>query len=105
MMARRLDKRSKIEELMRTITENIQNLINYHAMKSANPILFIKFREIVEEIALLILLLSINKINIQTFHNYNIDSSMQYNNINQDNNTINNFADIIDNSIFNLDKK
>lgn len=70
MIARRLDKRSKIEELMKTIIEDAQNLVNYHTVKSASPTLFIKLGEIVKEIVLLTPSLPTDKIDTQAFHNY-----------------------------------
>lgn len=46
-VARRLGKGSKVEELMQSITEDAQNLVNYHAVKSASPKLCMKLEEIV----------------------------------------------------------
>lgn len=109
-VARRLGKRSKVEELMRAITEDAQNLVNYHAVKSASPALHTKLGEIAEEMASLAPLLPMDEADTQTFNNYNgtqnvsTGSSTQHNNINQGSGTMNNFPGITDNPTFNLGK-
>jgi N-terminal domain on NACHT_NTPase and P-loop NTPases len=49
--AQQQGKESKVEDLMRAITENAQNLLNYSAVKLASPALHTKLREIAEETA------------------------------------------------------
>lgn len=49
-VAQRLGKGSKVEELMKSITEDAQNLVNYHVVKSARPELCTKLEEVIEEI-------------------------------------------------------
>ncbi|RMZ90383.1 hypothetical protein DV736_g2368, partial [Chaetothyriales sp. CBS 134916] len=48
-VARRLGKGSKVEELLKAITEDAQNLVNYHAVKSARPDLWTEFEAIIKE--------------------------------------------------------
>jgi N-terminal domain on NACHT_NTPase and P-loop NTPases len=109
-VARRLGKGSKVEELMRAITEDAQNLVNYHTVKSASPALYIKLGEIAEEMESLAPSLPMDEADTQTFHNYSgtqnfsTGSSTQHNNINQGSGTMNNFAGITGNPIFNLGK-
>ena len=109
--ARRLGKGSKVEELMRAITEDAQNLVDYHAVKSASPTLFTRLGEIAKEMASLAPSLPTDEADTQTFHNYkgtqnvSTGSSTQHNNINQGGGTMNNFAGITGNPTFNLGKK
>jgi N-terminal domain on NACHT_NTPase and P-loop NTPases len=53
IVAQRLGEGSKVEELMKAIAEDVQNLVNYHAVKPANPTLYKKLEEIIKETALL----------------------------------------------------
>jgi dimeric dUTPase (all-alpha-NTP-PPase superfamily) len=69
-VAHRLGKGSRVEELMRVITEDAQNLVNYHAVKSASLVLYTKLGEIAEEMVSLALLLPVNEADIQAFNNY-----------------------------------
>jgi hypothetical protein len=110
-VARRLGKGAKVEELMMAITEDAQNLVNYHAVKSASPALYTKLGEIAEEMASLAPSLLVEEADTQAFHNYSgtqnvsTGSSTQHNNINQGSGMMNNFAGITGNPIFNLGKK
>jgi N-terminal domain on NACHT_NTPase and P-loop NTPases len=109
-MARQLGKGSKVEELMKAITEDAQNLVNYHAVKSASPALYTKLGEIAEEMASLAPSLPVDEADIQTFHNYggtqsiSTGSSTQHNNINRGSGTMNNFASITGNPTFHQGK-
>ena len=46
-VARRLGKGNKVEELLKAIAEDTQNLVNYHAVKSASPSLYAKLEDFV----------------------------------------------------------
>ena len=48
-VVQRLGKGGKVEELMRSISEDAQNLVNYHAVKSAKPELCAQLEEIIKE--------------------------------------------------------
>lgn len=48
-VTQRLGKGSKVEELMKAMTEDVQSLVNYHVVKSASPELCNKLEEIVKE--------------------------------------------------------
>jgi N-terminal domain on NACHT_NTPase and P-loop NTPases len=109
-VARRLGKGSKVEDLMRAITEDAQNLVNYHAVKSASPALYIKLGEIAEEMKSLAPSLPVDEADTQTFYNYDgmqsvsTGSSTQHNNVNQGSGTMNSFAGITGNPTFNQGK-
>ena len=48
-VSRRLGKGSKVEELLKAITEDTQALVNYHAVKSASPNLAAKLEDVIKE--------------------------------------------------------
>lgn len=109
-VARRLGKGSKVEELMKAITEDAQNLVNYYAVKSVSPQLYTKLEEIAEEMASLPSSLPVDEADTQTFHNYggtqnvSTGSSTQHIYNNHGSGTMNNFASITGNPVFNLGK-
>lgn len=100
MVARRLGKGGKVEELMRAMAEDAQNLVNYNGVKSASPALHTKLTEIAEEMESIAPSLSYGGT-----QNVSTGSSTQHNNINQGNGTMNNFASITGNPTFYLGKK
>lgn len=69
-VARRLGKGSKVEELMQSITEDAQNLVNYHVVKSASPELCMKLEQIVTDMQAVEPSLSSDDIASQTFNAY-----------------------------------
>lgn len=109
-VARRLGKGTTVEDLMKAITEDAQNLVNYHAVKSAKPVLSTRLEAIAEEMESLEPSLPVDEADKQMFHNYdgtqNISTgnSTQHNYSNQGSGTMNNFASITGNPTFNLGK-
>lgn len=109
-IAQRLGKGSKVEELLKSITEDAQNLVNYQAVKSARPELCSKLEEVIKEMEAIEPSLPYNDDLTQTFNAYggyqNISTgtSTQHININPGSGTMNNFGGITGNPVFHLGK-
>ena len=99
-VARRLGKGSKVEELMKSVSEDAQNLVNYHAVKSANPELCMKLEEIVTAMQSVEPSLPNDDIASQTFNAYggpqNVSTgqSTQYNSSNTGSGETHNYGGI-----------
>jgi hypothetical protein len=84
-VARRLGMGSKVEELMKSVTEDAQGLVNYHTVKSARPDLCMKLRDIITEMKSVEPSLPSDDIVSQTFNAYgglqnvSTGNSTQYN--------------------------
>ncbi|KAK5947999.1 hypothetical protein OHC33_010983 [Knufia fluminis] len=110
-VARRLGKGSKVEELMQSITEDAQSLVNYHTVKSASPELCMKLEEIVTTMQSVEPSLPNDDIASQTFNAYggpqNVSTgqSTQYNSSNTGSGETHNYGGIEGNPVFNFGKK
>lgn len=110
-VAKRLGKGSKVEELMRSITVDAQNLVNYHTVKSAKPELCNKLEEIIKEIEAVEPSLPSVDCTSQTFsafggpQNISTGSSTQYNSPNTGDGTMHNYGGVTGNNpVFNYGK-
>ena len=110
-VARRLGKGSKVEELMKLITEDAQILVNYHVVKSANPELCIKLEEIVAEMKSVEPSLPSDEVGSQTFNTsggpqyVSTGSSTQYNSLNTGSGDTHNYGGITGSPVFHIGKK
>jgi len=108
-VTRRLGKGSRVEELMKAIIEDAQNLVNYHAIQSTNPEVCPKLEEIIKEMDSVQPSLSMDEADSQIVNNcggtqnVSTGSSTQHN-INQGSGTMNNSANIPGNPPFHLGK-
>ncbi|KAK5069736.1 hypothetical protein LTR64_008081 [Lithohypha guttulata] len=86
MVAKRLGKGSKVEELMAEMTKDAQNLVNYHSVKSSRPDLFTRLDEMLVEIQALEPSIPSDDVPGNTFNAYggvqtvNTGSGSQYSN-------------------------
>lgn len=109
-VARRLGKGNKVEELMKAITEDVQNLVNYHTVKSTSPELYTKLQELMKEIDGVESSLPDEEATPQTFNAYggpqNVSTgdSKQYNSFNTGSGTTHNYGGITGNPTFNFGK-
>lgn len=109
-VAKRWGKTTRVEELMKSITEDAQNLVNYHAVKSVKPELCSQLEEIIKEMESVKPSLLSDDGESQIFNAYggtqnvSTGSSTQHISINKGSGTVNNFASITGNPIFNLGK-
>ena len=108
-VAKRLGKGSKVEELMKSIAEDTQHLVNYHAVKSAKPELCMRLEEIIAEMESVEPSLPTDDVASQIFNAYrgpqnvSTGSSTQYNSSNTGGQT-HNFGGITGNPTFNFGK-
>jgi hypothetical protein len=108
-VAKRLGKGSKVEELMKSITGDTQQLVNDHAVKLAKPELCMRLDEIIAEIESVESSLPTDDVTSQTFNAYggpqnvSTGSSTQYNNSNAGGQT-HNYGGIQGNPTFNFGK-
>lgn len=109
MVARRLGKGNRVEELMTAITEDAQHLVNYHSVKSASPQLHTQLEEIVKEMKALEPSIPIEEATSQTFNaddggiqNISTGSSTQYNSSNTGSGITHNYGGITGNPTFNF---
>lgn len=109
-VVRRLGKGSKVEELMKSISEDAQNLVNYHAVKSASPELCTKLEEIVTEMKSAEPSLPSDDLGSDTFNTEggqqynNTGSGTQYNSLNTGSGDTHNYGGITGNPVFNIGK-
>ncbi|KAK5082568.1 hypothetical protein LTS08_008833 [Lithohypha guttulata] len=111
-VAKRLGKGSKVEELMKAITEDAQNLFNYHSVKSARPklctLLCTQLEVIVAEMQSIEPSLPDDDAASQTLNTYggpqnvSTGSSTQYNSSNTGSGQTHNYGGITGNPVFNI---
>jgi hypothetical protein len=107
---RRLGKGNKVEELMRSIIEETQLLVNYHAVKSARPDLSTTLEKIKSKLESMGPSISSNEELIQTFNtwggqqNVSTGDSTQYISSNTGSGTTHNYGGIQGNPTFQLGK-
>lgn len=110
-VARRLGKGSKVEELMKSMTEDTQNLVNYHLVKSVKPELCGRLEELLKEMESVEPSLPSDDATTQTFNAYggpqyvSSGSSKQYNSLNTGSGETHNYGGIQGNPTFNFGKK